>query len=182
MTYVVMPGETLFIIARRFNTTVNAILAVNPQITNPNVIFAGQIIVIPVENPPIMQCPILRQGDRGPAVRRLQTLLRIAGYNPGPIDGIFGPRTRAALVAFQRTIKEVEIVTGVATIEVWIALGAECDPITEIIRYIVRPGDTLFIISTRFNVSIADILSVNPQIVNPNILIAGQVINIPPRL
>lgn len=38
----VAPGDTLFRIAERCGTTVAAILAINPQITNPNVIHAGQ--------------------------------------------------------------------------------------------------------------------------------------------
>ena len=35
----------------------------------------------------------LRQGDRGPAVLELQMLLRMTGHDPGPLDGVFGPRT-----------------------------------------------------------------------------------------
>lgn len=38
----------------------------------------------------------LRQGDRGPAVRELQFLLLVTGHDPGPLDGVFGPRTRSA--------------------------------------------------------------------------------------
>lgn len=34
-------------------------------------------------------------------VRQLQLALKAAGYDPGPIDGIWGPRTQAALVAYQ---------------------------------------------------------------------------------
>ncbi len=44
--YVVKPGDTLFSIAMRFGTTVNAIAMAN-NITNPNFIFAGQQLVIP---------------------------------------------------------------------------------------------------------------------------------------
>jgi LysM repeat protein len=44
---VIQKGDTLTIIARKFNVTVQAILAVNPQITNPNLIFAGRTIKIP---------------------------------------------------------------------------------------------------------------------------------------
>jgi peptidoglycan hydrolase-like protein with peptidoglycan-binding domain len=40
-----------------------------------------------------------RDSGRG---RRLQRELRLAGKNPGPIDGHFGPRTKAALARFQR--------------------------------------------------------------------------------
>lgn len=177
MTYVVQPGDTLFTIAKKFNTTVDSIISVNPQITDPNIIFPGQIIVIRNST---VECPFLRQGDRGPAVRRFQTLLRIAGFDPGPLDGIFGPRTQSALLAFQRSVKELEI-TGVVDIETWVALGANCEPLPDVTRYIVRPGDTLFIIATRFNVSLEDILRVNPEITNPNVILAGQVINIPGR-
>lgn len=46
-TYVVRWGDTLGIIAARFGTTVSALLAVNPQITNASLIFAGQVINLP---------------------------------------------------------------------------------------------------------------------------------------
>jgi hypothetical protein len=46
-TYTVRSGDTLSSIATRFHTTVNAILKVNPKITNPNVISVGQVINLP---------------------------------------------------------------------------------------------------------------------------------------
>lgn len=45
--YLVQPGDWLSAIASRYNTTVPAILAVNPQITDPDLIYPGQMIVIP---------------------------------------------------------------------------------------------------------------------------------------
>jgi len=45
--YVVQPGDWLVDIARRHNTTVQAILAVNPQLTSPDVIYPGEILVLP---------------------------------------------------------------------------------------------------------------------------------------
>ncbi|HZK25225.1 MAG TPA: SPOCS domain-containing protein [Oscillospiraceae bacterium] len=45
--YVVQPGDTLFLIAQRFNVSLQAIEKANPQITDPNVIFPGQQIFIP---------------------------------------------------------------------------------------------------------------------------------------
>lgn len=44
---------------------------------------------------------ILRMGSRGPDVAMLQRILYSIGYNPGPIDGIFGPLTRQAVIHFQ---------------------------------------------------------------------------------
>jgi len=179
MRYVVQPGDTLFLISVRFNTTVNDILAANPQIVDPNVIFVGQVIFIPSGTaiPPETQCPYLLLGDRGNQVRRLQILLQAALFNPGPIDGIFGPRTHSALINFQRSTGQIEV-TGVADLETWTALGAECFVNKGFIRYIVRPGETLTIIAARFNITVNDILRVNPQITNPNLIFAGQVINI----
>jgi len=46
-TYVVQRGDTLGKIAAKSGTTVSAILAVNPQITNPSLIYAGQVINLP---------------------------------------------------------------------------------------------------------------------------------------
>jgi GH25 family lysozyme M1 (1,4-beta-N-acetylmuramidase) len=45
-TYVVKPGDTLTAIAAKFGTTVAAIVAAN-NITNPNLISVGQMLVIP---------------------------------------------------------------------------------------------------------------------------------------
>ena len=45
--HIVQRGESLSIIAQRYGTTVQAILAANPSITNPNLIFAGQTIFVP---------------------------------------------------------------------------------------------------------------------------------------
>ena len=45
---------------------------------------------------------ILWEGARGPAVKALQTRLKEHGFDPGDIDGVFGPQTTAAVVAFQK--------------------------------------------------------------------------------
>ncbi|MGI9862552.1 SafA/ExsA family spore coat assembly protein [Moorella naiadis] len=49
--YIVQPGDTLNGIASMFGTTVEQILAANPQITNPNLIYPGQRICIPIMPP-----------------------------------------------------------------------------------------------------------------------------------
>jgi uncharacterized protein (TIGR02594 family) len=56
--------------------------------------------------------PPLERGDRGEPVVRLQDALKLLDFEPGTSDGVFGPRTEAALRALQATTEEVEI-TGV---------------------------------------------------------------------
>lgn len=46
-TYTVKKGDTLSAIAKRYGTTVDALLQANPSITNPNLIKVGQVINIP---------------------------------------------------------------------------------------------------------------------------------------
>lgn len=64
--------------------------------------------------------PVLSQGARGAEVATLQQALRDAGFDPGPIDGDFGPRTRAAVVAFQQA--RGLTVDGVVGPQTWGAL------------------------------------------------------------
>ncbi|HHY83640.1 MAG TPA: peptidoglycan-binding protein [Clostridiales bacterium] len=48
-----------------------------------------------------MQRRTLRLWAVGPDVVFLQRVLASAGYNVGPIDGIYGPRTMQAVIDFQ---------------------------------------------------------------------------------
>jgi len=52
--------------------------------------------------PPVPQLEPCGPGFPAAVVRPVQEALRALGYNPGPIDGVFGPRTRRAVQAFQR--------------------------------------------------------------------------------
>ncbi len=44
---------------------------------------------------------MLKNGSSGDDVTRLQKRLAAAGFDPGAADGVFGPKTEAALRAFQ---------------------------------------------------------------------------------
>ena len=43
----------------------------------------------------------MRRGDKAPEVVDLQRRLAATGFDPGPVDGLFGPHTEAAVKAFQ---------------------------------------------------------------------------------
>jgi len=46
---------------------------------------------------------VLKQGSSGPEVTALQTRLKELGFDPNGVDGNFGPGTKAALIAFQKS-------------------------------------------------------------------------------
>lgn len=64
-----------------------------------------------------LRSPMLRGDD----VSTLQTRLGVMGFDSGRVDGIFGPRTEAALQEFQRNIRLT--IDGVAGPDVLDALG-----------------------------------------------------------
>ncbi len=45
--YIIRSGDTLTALAKRFNTTIEAIMAINPQIKNRDLIYAGASLNIP---------------------------------------------------------------------------------------------------------------------------------------
>jgi putative chitinase len=159
-------GDTLSAIAKREGVSLQALLDANPQIANPDRIYPGDQIDIPVggtaaepmgaangspaggatfADGPVRQGPdvfkrfgglgaaayrdaagawqvaggekriavkrdataapaaqpTLQKGSNGHAVADLQRRLAAAGFDPGPIDGSFGPRTEAAVRRLQ---------------------------------------------------------------------------------
>lgn len=86
-SHTVQAGETLRRIAERYGVTVEALAAAN-QIVNPNLIFAGQVLLIPegaLEEPEPAQADAAGEGAAGPVqettvhvVQAGETLTRIA--------------------------------------------------------------------------------------------------------
>ena len=84
MRYVVQPADTLSAIARRFETTVEAIVKAN-ALADPDEIVVGQVLFIPTTGPvpsptPATTAQVVRRGD---ASRRLVALSFDAAADPG---------------------------------------------------------------------------------------------------
>ncbi len=78
----------------RFVIAVIAVLAIPGLPAVSTATLAGSI--------PIGQLNMDAVPDLGQdGVRRVQTLLKDRGFDPGPIDGVAGPRTNGAVRAFQ---------------------------------------------------------------------------------
>jgi lysozyme len=72
----------------------------------------------------------LRQGAQGQIVVKLQTLLQQKGFDPGVIDGDFGPKTKAIVMTFQTAAQLLP--DGIVGPRTWAALGANNVPVTPV--------------------------------------------------
>jgi tyrosinase len=164
--YVVQFGDTLFTIAVRHNTTVAAILAINPQITNPNRIFAGQVINLPDGG---IIPPTGPGGTFAYTVIRGDTLFNIATR--------YGTTVQAIINVNPQITNPNRIFPGQV---INVPEGGIIPPTGPgAIAYTVVRGDTLFNIATRYGTTVQVLLNANPQITNANRIFPGQVITIP---
>lgn len=176
--YIVKPGDTLFSIAFRFGTTVEAIAMAN-GISNPNQIFVGQKLVIPnckpVPVPPIV--PPKKPGCFPYTVQRGDTLYSIARRFGTSVYAL----ARANHIVNPWYIREGQ------TIIVCPGYGYK-PPIPVPYygyakphhgrRYVVKPGDTLFSIALRYGTSPYAIAYAN-HLASTALIYPGQVLVIP---
>jgi peptidoglycan hydrolase-like protein with peptidoglycan-binding domain len=74
-----------------------------------------------VEAPPLAPGAGYGRPGGSAEVRAVQRRLRALGHRPGPVDGLYGPRTRAAVERFQRTAGLPA--TGVVSVRATVALA-----------------------------------------------------------
>lgn len=115
----------------------------------------------------------LRLGSAGPNVKLIQSLLTKLGYAPGQIDGIYGAKTQEAVIKFQSDNGLTpDGIVGEKTWGVFLKFLRGYD------IYTVKPGDTLYNISKKYNTSLNSIITANPKI-NPDLIYVGEQIVVP---
>ncbi|MCL6560644.1 MAG: LysM peptidoglycan-binding domain-containing protein [Firmicutes bacterium] len=160
--YTIRTGDTFFSLARRFNTTVEAIMAANPGVSPTN-LQIGQVICIPV--PPMPgPCPggflyEIKAGDT------YFSLARRFGITVG------------ALIAANPGVDPDRLMIGQ---EICIPAPVPPPPCPGG-TYTIRPGDTFFSLARRFGTTVDALIAANPG-VDPDRLQIGQVICLPPGI
>jgi LysM repeat protein len=157
--HIVTRSETLFSLARRYGTTVQAIMIRN-GLRDPNRIYAGQRLVIPIGYmpqetvvPQLVRHWVQRSETLFSIARRYRTsVAEILAHNPGITDPNYLP---------VGTLLTVPINT---------------QPF--ILYHTVRRGETVASISRRYGVSMQALVAAN-GLVNPNHVYVGQVLVIP---
>lgn len=156
--YIVARGDTLKSLANRFGTTVDALLAANKDITNPNVIYEGQRLNVYVTQTPPPTTPPPASGQTY-YVKKGDTLRKIAEKFGTTVD---------ALLKLNPQIKNQNLIyVGQA-----ITLPAGSS------SYVVQKGDTLRKIAAKFGTTVDALLALNPEIKNPNLIYVGQVVRV----
>ena len=159
ITHVVKEGETLYMIARRYGTTVDAIVRAN-QLTNPDQLTVDQRLEIPVEAPP------------GEMPRPRNYVLKT--IQPGDTFWLLSQRygtTMATLEALNPELDPRRLTPGTQ-------IRVPFIPPRAIASYIVQPGDTLWAIARRTGTNVHYLLVLN-NLTNPDLLFAGQRIFVP---
>ena len=153
-TITIRYGDTLSELAIEYNTTVERLVELN-NIANPNLIYAGDTLIVPTSDPSsnITQIYVVQYGD---------TLSEIAQE--------YG--TTVATLASINNIQNVNLIYVGQIIKI---PSSSYDMSHRL--YVVKRGDTLWGISRRFGVSIARIVMLN-RIANPNLIYPGNVLRI----
>ena len=116
---------------------------------------------------------ILKYGSTGPNVQLLQLALNRAQNALLDTDGVFGERTRNALIRFQA--ENGLSADGIAGPQTQAALRPWY---TGVYMHRVRQGDTLWSISRMHGVSLESIVAANPGI-DPANLVLGSTVKVP---
>lgn len=162
MPHIIKSGDSLYYLAQIYETTVEDILAINPGI-NPNNLQIGQRICIPEGGQSPSKCP---EGTFPYTIKKGDTLYDLARKNNTTVEEILkaNPELRPNNLKIGQVIcipKEEESIP-------------ECDGL----YYVVRPGDSLYFIASKCNVSVEEIIMANPGL-DPDNLRIGQLICIP---
>ena len=201
--YIVKQGDTLSAIAIEQGISLSAIEQVNPNITNFNLIYPGERIVIPSGIIPITgnQAQLTLTPFSGVA----GSLLTISGANfaaSSVINVSVGQQGQTAAFTLAPTSDNngdfsitTTIPANAAPGSLWTITATAQTSSTSTVSanfqvtaqppeglYTVQSGDTLSGLALRFNTTVNALLLANPQISNANVLTVGQQLYIPGSL
>lgn len=164
ITYTVRPGDTLSKIAREYGTTVSNIVSLNPSITNPNLIYPGEVFTIRknsnTDTNGNTNSTTIYTVVRGDTLSEIALKYNTTVSNLVRLNNISNPNLiypGEKLIISNNT-----------------NLGNECGKVL----YIIKRGDTLTKIANEFDTTISEIATLN-NIKNPNLIYAGETIRVP---
>ena len=161
LVHVVQEGETLYIVAQQYETTVELLQQLN-DISDPALVFVGQELIIPGGG-----------GELAAAIHIVQVGDTLAGLATGY------DTTIETIAAQNRLVKPGDLVAGLP-LTVMSRTGSAAARPVDGIPHLVREGDTLLAIAATHGLAPAEIATAN-DLTYPNYLYPGQRLRIPGR-
>lgn len=149
-TYIVKSGDSLYSIAKKYNTTVDEIKKLNNLTSNS--LSIGQILNIPLSEVVLVNEYIVKSGD---------SLYSIANK-------------------YNTMVNELKSLNNLSNNTLSIGQVLKLPKVDEIVtvnEYIVKSGDSLYSIAKKYNTSVDELKSLNN--LTSNMLSVGQKLNIP---
>lgn len=172
--YEIQRGDTLWGVARKFNTSVQAIIEAN-GLSEDAVLQIGQKILLPTTlTTPVQKnetsttiVHIVKQGES------LWLISRFYGVSIKSIMDANGLNERSVLRVGMKLA-----IPGIAVSKVTSRTKGTSGSPTQYETYHIQPGDTLWVLARRFRVSVSALAKAN-GLTEKSILKVGQVIKIP---
>ncbi len=158
--YTVRPGDTIYLIGQRFGVSANEIQVANNLWT---AVYPGQIIVIPSSKSQAPSTPTAPAGSQVYTVRYGDSLYLISQRFGVSVEDI---RAANNIWSNNLTVGQQLIIPGGSS---------NTQPPAGSQVYTVRYGDSLYLISQRFGVSVADLRQAN-NIWNNNLTVGQQLV------
>ncbi|MEJ2348824.1 MAG: LysM peptidoglycan-binding domain-containing protein, partial [Anaerolineales bacterium] len=198
--YIVKAGDNLSTIASDLGTSLNTLVQLNTQISNPSLIYAGQHINLPAGIIPVTGTqPLLEVNPlNGPAGSQVMVSgsglpenaeLNLTGSPQGASPVI---TTTVTTDAHGNFIDYVAIPNDAQDGSLWVitaatqtsggpSAGTQFQVVAPVPNapYTIKSGDTLNSIALRFGTTTDALLRANPQLTNPSALTSGQQIYLP---
>jgi LysM repeat protein len=180
-TYVVQAGDTLYRIAQKFNVNPAALISAN-SLTNPNLIYVGQRLIIPSGGG--ASAPVASTSDAtgtssstyiiqpGDTLYKIMLKFNVSASALISANNLTNPNL---LFVGQRLI--IPGVGGTVPVVATQPAATAAAPVSGSV-YVVQSGDTLYKIALKLGVDAASLIAAN-HLTNPNLLYVGQQLAIP---
>ena len=164
IVYTVKSGDTLSEIAQKYGTNVSSIVALNPSIQNPNLIYPGEQLTIKtniINSNSSNTVYIVKPGDTlgNIAIQYNTSVNELVRMNNISNPNLIYPGEKIVIYNDDVSIGSGQNATGK-------------------ILYRIKSGNTLSQIALNYNTTVQAIAELN-QITNPNLIYVGELIRIP---
>lgn len=162
--YTVAKGDSLWMIAKKFGLSLEALIKANPQIKDPNKIYEGDRVRIPLQEMDGGLCYVVQSGD---------TMWAIAKKFDVSLND---------LIMANPQVEDADAILPGQKIFLPLMGDAPCSMplgVNSGALYEVKNGDTLFLIAQRYALNLDSLKAANPEIRDGDRLVPGMQIYLP---